>query len=168
MSTVAAAPAAAAPSATAPVVNEAELQAYRNILASDPKNAKAATELGNRLYDAGRYSEAVHYYQQALANDAKNIHVSTDLGTALWYLGRADEALAQFDKSLAIDPKHPQTLFNIGVVRSEGKSDPAGAIQSWEALLAANPSYPEAAKVRSMIDAAKQRLGTGRTGAASR
>ncbi len=141
--------AAAAPALApaAPIVNEGELQAYRNILASDPKNAKAATEIGNRLYDAGRYAEAVNYYQQAFQTDPKNVSLSTDLGTALWYLGRADEALAQFERSLAIQPDHPQTLFNMGIVRADGKQDYAGAIQAWEKLLASNPSYTAADKV---------------------
>src|SRR4029077_9073684 len=60
---------ASAPGAAlaAPVINEQELQAYRNVLASDPKNLRANVELGNRLYDAGRYAEAVPYYQQAFA-----------------------------------------------------------------------------------------------------
>lgn len=140
------------------VVNENELQAYRNILASDPKNAKAATEIGNRLYDAGRYAEAVTYYQQALQNDPKNVSVSTDLGTALWYLGRPDDALAQFDKSLNMQPNHPQTLFNLGIVRADGKQDHAGAIQAWEKLLASNPTYTAADKVRQLIADARGKV----------
>ena len=150
-------PAAPAP----PFVNEGELQAYRNILAADPKNAKAATELANRLYDAGRYAEAVPNYQQAFALEPKNVNVSTDLGTALWYSGRADDALAQFARSLTVNPTHPQTLFNVGIVRSEGKQDAAGAIEAWEKLLSTNPSYPEAEKVRRLIEDAKPKLTAG-------
>jgi tetratricopeptide (TPR) repeat protein len=54
-------------------------------------------ELANRLYDAGRYAEAIPYYQQAFTLDSTNVNVSTDLATALYYAGRVDEALAQFD-----------------------------------------------------------------------
>ena len=145
---VAAATTTAAPAA---VANEQELQAYRNILASDPKNVRANAELANRLYDAGRYNEAIPYYQQALAGDPKNVGVSTDLATALYYAGRADEALAQFDRSLAIDPKHGQTLFNVGIVKRDGKKDPQGAIVAWERLLSAVPDYPDAGKVKTML-----------------
>ena len=141
---------AAAPQSTT-LVTDADLQAYKNVLAQDPKNAGAAAALANKLYDAGRYSEAVPYYQQALANDPKNVNVSTDLGTALFYAGRPDEALAQLQKSLDLDPKHAQTLFNIGIVRRDGKQDRKGAVEAWERLLASNPSYPEAARVRSLI-----------------
>jgi cytochrome c-type biogenesis protein CcmH/NrfG len=147
---------AAAPAA----VNEQELQAYRNVLATDPKNLRANVELGNRLYDAARYAEAVPYYQQAFVLDSNDVSVSTDLATALYYSGRADDALRQFDKSLAIDPKHGQTLFNLGIVKRDAKNDPKGAIATWERLLTAVPDYSDAAKVRRMIDELKQQTGS--------
>jgi cytochrome c-type biogenesis protein CcmH/NrfG len=150
----ASAPASTAPQATA-VATESELQTYRDILARDPKNAKAAETLGNKLYDAGRYAESVPYYQQALANAPGNVHVSTDLGTAMYYSGRPDDALAQLDKSLAMDATHAQTLFNIGIVKRDGKKDPKGAVAAWERLLATSPGYPEAERVRALIAESK-------------
>jgi len=152
----------AAPAATAApagsFLNEQKAQAYRNVLASDPKNLRANVDLANLLYDAGRYGESVPYYQQAFVLDPKNVNVSTDLGTALHYAGRADDALAQFERSLTIDPKHAQTLFNIGVVRRDGKNDPKGAIEAWQRLLLTNPDYVDAAKVRTMIADLQRRL----------
>lgn len=155
---VAAASAAAAPATPAALANEQELQAYRNILASDPTNHRANTELANRLYDAARYAEAIPYYQQALRGDPTNVNISTDLATALYYSGRPDDALAQFDKSLAMDPKHGQTLFNVGIVRRDGKHDPKGAIAAWERLLGSVPDYADAGKVRTMIAELKTRV----------
>jgi tetratricopeptide (TPR) repeat protein len=133
------------------LVAEADLRPYRDILANDPKNARAAEALGNKLYDAGRYGEAVPYYQQSLVNDPKNVNVSTDLGTALFYAGRADEALVQLQKSLALDARHAQTLFNIGIVKRDGKNDRKGAVEAWERLLATNPGYADASKVQALI-----------------
>jgi tetratricopeptide (TPR) repeat protein len=156
------APPAGAPSASSlphdhptAVVNDNEVKAYKDILAADPKNAKAAVELANRFYDAGRYADAVPYYRQALAVEPKNANVSTDLATALFYSGRTDEALAQLDVSLAIDPAHAQTLFNLGIVRREGKKDARGAAEAWERLLKTHPNYPEAERVRTLLAEAK-------------
>lgn len=137
------------------VVNEQELQAYRDILERDPKNAKAALELANRLYDAGRYADAVPYYRQAIAAEPRNANVSTDLATALYYTGRTDEALDQLNASLAIDPTHAQTLFNLGIVRRDGKQDTQGAIDAWQRLLVAHPDYPDAERVRTLLAQAK-------------
>jgi len=149
--------AAADATPAAALVSEQELQGWRNILASDPRNLRANVELANRLYDAGRYADAIPYYQQAFTIDPKNVSVSTDLGTALYYAGRPDEALVQLERSLAIDPRHGQSLFNVGIVRRDGKHDPRGAITAWERLLASVPDYPEAGKVRTMIAELKTR-----------
>jgi cytochrome c-type biogenesis protein CcmH/NrfG len=136
---------------TAPVADEGELQAYRDILKADPGNVKAAVALANKLYDAHRFAEAVPAYRQALALNPKDVNVSTDLGTALYYAGQVDEALAQLDSSLKIDPTHGQTLFNIGIIRRDGRKDPRGAVEAWETLLKVSPGYPEAARVKSLI-----------------
>ncbi len=149
-----------APGAPQPgFVDERQVQALRDILAKDPRNLQAATQLGNLLYDAGRYADAVPAYQQAFALDPRNVNLSTDLGTALWYSGRADDALAQYDKSLAINPTHAQTLFNRGIVLNDGKQDLPQAIQSWERLLATNPNYPDRTKVEQLIEQTKQKVG---------
>jgi tetratricopeptide (TPR) repeat protein len=149
---------AAAP--TPPPATDIELQSWRNVLANDPANVRAAVELGNKLYDAGRFTEAIPYYQRAMTLSPKDINVSTDLGTSLWNAGRADDALAQFDRSLAIDAKHPQTLFNIGIVKLNGKKDAAGALAAWERLIASNPGYPDQPKVRQMMAEARAKLTT--------
>ncbi len=140
------------------LLDEQQAQALRNILARDPRNVQANTQLGNLLYDAGRYSEAIGPYQKAVEIDSRNVNLSTDLGTALWYSGRPDDAIAQFEKSLAIEPNHPQTLFNLGIVKRDGKKDLAGAVQAWEKLLAANPTYPDREKAQHLLDQARQQL----------
>lgn len=133
------------------LVNEEELKTFKDILKQDPQNARAAIEIGNRLYDANRHAEAIPYYRQAFTIEPRNVSVSTDLGTALFYAGLPDEALAQFEASLRIDPAHAQTFFNIGIVRRDAKKDMAGAVAAWEQLLEAQPAYPEAARVRALI-----------------
>ena len=134
------------------------MRAYRDILARDPQNAQAAVGAGNLLYDAQRYQEAIGFYQQAFAQNPSDIHVSTDLGTALWYAGRPDEALAQYDRSLAMNPSHAQTLFNVGIVKADGKRDYAGAIIAWETLLRTNPDYPAVAHVQTLLTDARRNL----------
>ena len=156
---VATSPPVAVQTVPAPLVDESELRAYRDILARDPTNVQAAVKAGNLLYDAHRYVEAVAFYQQAFALEPSDINVSTDLGTALWYAGRADEALAQYQTSLALNATHAQTLFNVGIVRADGKRDYAGAVAAWDTLLRTNPAYADVAKVRSMIADAQAKIG---------
>jgi len=67
------------------------------------------------------------------------------------YAGRPDEALLQLEQSLKANPTHAQTLFNIGIIRRDGKKDGKGAIEAWQRLLEIAPNYPEAARVRTLI-----------------
>lgn len=126
--------------------------------ASSMQTFGEAVDAGNRFYDAQKYDDAIPYYQRALTFNPSDINVSTDLGTALWYTGRIDAALSQYEKSLTIDKNHAQTLFNLGVVRADGKKDYAGAITVWETLLKTTPGYPQADKVRSLISDARAKL----------
>jgi tetratricopeptide (TPR) repeat protein len=152
------APTTATSGSGTPIVDESELRAYRDILARDPKNATAAVKAGNLLYDAQRYVEAIGFYQQAFALTPGDINLSTDLGTALWYVGRSDDALAQYEKSLALNATHAQTLFNVGIVRSDGTHDYRGAIAAWETLLRTNPGYQDVQKVQALLTTARGNL----------
>ncbi len=149
--------AATSTATSAPLVDEGALTAYRDILAHDPKNLTAAVNAGNLLYDGHRYVEAIPFYQQAFALNESDVNVSTDLGTALWYAGRPDEALAQYDRSLKMAPTHSQTLFNVGIVRADGKHDYPGAVMAWERLLATSPTYQNAASVRDLLADARRK-----------
>lgn len=154
--------ASAAQPATAPaaMVDEQSLKTYRDILAKDPGNFQAAVNAGNILYDGKRYDESIPYYRQAMQIKGDDVNVSTDLGTALWYSGKPDEALAQYEVSLRLAPDHAQTLFNVGIVRSDGKGDFKGAVQAWETLLRVNPAYPNASNVRTLITEARAKTGS--------
>jgi tetratricopeptide (TPR) repeat protein len=111
-------------------------------------------------YDNGRHREAVDWYGRALELDPGNANVRTDRGTSYWNLGQADAAIDEFKKSIEIAPTHPQTLYNLGVVYLHGKNNPAEARKFWEKLLAANPNYPDSAKIRQQLDALSN-TGTG-------
>jgi tetratricopeptide (TPR) repeat protein len=82
--------------------------------------------------------------------------VRTDMATAYWYLGNADTALSEFDKALTYQPNNPNTLFNRGMVRWQGKMDSAGALADWQKLLATDPSYDAKDKVLQMMAEVKQ------------
>jgi len=82
--------------------------------------------------------------------------VRTDMGTAYWYTGNPDQAIAEFNRALKYNATHPGTLFNMGVVKWQGKMDPAGAVQAWEQLLQTNPNYQQKQQVLDLIAKAKQ------------
>jgi tetratricopeptide (TPR) repeat protein len=78
------------------------------------------------------------------------------MATAYWYMGNADTAIAEFNKALTYAPNNPNTLFNLGLVKWQGKKDIDGAVADWKKLLAANPNYQGKDKVEQMMAEAKQ------------
>ena len=152
-------PAATVPDPNAFVQTEAALKAVLN---NQPADLQTLIQLGNLYYDNSRFQEAADYYGRALEQDPRNVPVRTDRGTCYWNLGKPDAAIADFQKSLEVDPAHAQTLFNLGVVYLHGKNDPVQAKAVWQKLLAANPGYPEKAKVQEMIASLSAETQSGR------
>jgi cytochrome c-type biogenesis protein CcmH/NrfG len=119
---------------------------------SQPSNAAVRVELANVYYDAERFDLAAPWYEAALKLDPKNLDASTDLGVCYFNLNQVDRALAQMDHSLSLDPKHVKTLLNQGIVRAFGKKDFAGAIESWQKVMAVAPTSTEAQQAKQGID----------------
>ena len=128
-------------------------------LKSDPNNPELLASIGNFYYDAQQYPTAVDYYGRALKAKPSDAAVRTDMATAYWYMGNADTAIAEFNKSLTYEPNKPNTLFNLGLVKWQGKMDINGAVADWEKLLATNPNYEGKDKVEQMIAEAKKHTG---------
>jgi cytochrome c-type biogenesis protein CcmH/NrfG len=149
--------------------NDAEAQAavaqaaapLLGAIEKNPQDYDSLVKLGNVYYDGQQYQTAIGYYQRALKIHPENADVRTDMGTALWYAGDADKALETMEASLKYQPGHPQTLFNLGWIRWQGKGDPKGAIEAWQQLLKANPDYPQKPQVEQYIAKAKEHATRG-------
>jgi cytochrome c-type biogenesis protein CcmH/NrfG len=57
----------------------------------------------------------------------------------MYYDGDADGAIAQLQQSLQYDPKDANSLFNLGMIKWQGKQDSKGALAAWQKLLKSNP-----------------------------
>jgi cytochrome c-type biogenesis protein CcmH/NrfG len=125
-------------------------------LAATPNDPALLAQAGNIYFDTQQFKDAVNYYNRALQRDPNNSNVRTDMATAYWYLGDPDRAIAEFDRVLKKEPNKPNALFNRGIVRWQGKMDIKGAVADWEALLKADPQYPQRSAVEQLIAQAKQ------------
>jgi cytochrome c-type biogenesis protein CcmH/NrfG len=149
------------PTAEAQAMVEQSAAPLLEAVNKNPNDYDALVKLGNVFYDGQQFANAIQYYERALALQPENVDVRTDMGTAYWYSGNADKALSELQTSLKYKPGHPQTLFNLGWVRWQGKADPKGAIEAWQQLLKANPDYPEKQKVEQYIAKAKEHASRG-------
>jgi len=127
-------------------------------LKTDPQNSQLLNEVGTIYKSTHQFKEAAQYYQQALDADPKNVAARTDLASCLFYQGDADGALKQIEQSLAYQPKDANSLFNLGMIKLQAKSDRRGAISAWQKLLKLNPDLPAEKKsvVQRLIAQAQQ------------
>src|SRR5918993_3038057 len=134
------------------ILDQAQVQALRNVVDRDPKNAVARAQLGNLYYDAGRYSDAIKWYSESITLNPKDVSVSTDLGVSYYYNNQPDLAIKQLEHSLQIDPKHTKALLNMGVVRAFGKQDLKGATEIWRRLVEIAPESQEGRQARQALE----------------
>ena len=125
-------------------------------LKTRPSDAALLANIANVYYDAQQFDQAIPYYQRSLKIRPENVDVRSDMATCYWYKNDANDAIAQYEKSLTYDPKHASTLYNLGVVRWQGKGDPQGAVRAWQTLLETNPNYENKARVLDLISRARQ------------
>ena len=124
-------------------------------LKTDPNNSDLLNQVATIYRMTHQFDIAATYYQKALQANPKNVGARTDLASCLFYQGDVDGAIGQLEKSLTYDPKHAGTLLNLGIVRWKGKSDAAGAIAAWDALLKYYPDYQNKEMVEKLIAEAK-------------
>ena len=128
-------------------------------LKSDPKNSDLLFQVGNIYKATHQFKDAAGYYDKALQADPKNIAIRTELASCLYYNGDVDGAISQLQRSLSYDPKDANSLFNLGVIKWQGKQDGPGALAAWQELLKSNPQLSadrKAAVQKLMADAEKK------------
>lgn len=125
-------------------------------LKKDPKNQGLLVRVAYFYKSAHQFKEAAGYFGQSLQLDPKNVAVRTEKASCLYYDGDVEGALAELQQSLKINPKDANSLFNLGMIRLNGKQDRAGAIAAWQELLKTNPGLDKKSIVEQMIAEARQ------------
>ncbi|MDI3280025.1 MAG: tetratricopeptide repeat protein [Bacillota bacterium] len=144
--------------------------AYRARLAATPQDFQTLVNLGNLHYDRGQYAEAITYYEQALALNPDDVNVLVDTGTAYFYRQPSDpdRALAYYQRALERAPTFPNALYNKGIVLWQGKGDLLAARRAFEEFLRVQPSGPNAAAARQIIEEIDRNLPLAGKGSGSK
>ena len=136
-------------------------------LKTDPKNKDLLLRVAYFYKSAHQFKDAARYLEQALQVDPKNVAVHTERASCLYYDGDIDGALAELQQSLKISPTDANSLFNLGMMRLNGKQDSVGAIAAWQELLKTHPSLDKKPIVEQMIAEAQHKnsaMSPGMTG----
>jgi cytochrome c-type biogenesis protein CcmH/NrfG len=107
-------------------------------LKTDPNNAGLLEQIAKIYRSTHQFQEAIGYFERALKINPKNVATRTEMASCLYYTGDVDGAIAQLQQSLKDDPNNANSLFNLGVIKWQGKKDAEGAIAAWQRLLKSN------------------------------
>ena len=108
-------------------------------LKTDPGNTTVLAELAAIYNSTHQFNEAADYYRRIAQVDPKNVAARTKLAGSLYYGGDVDGAIRELNKALASDPDDVNALFNLGLIKLQGKTDAKGALAAWQRLLKAHP-----------------------------
>jgi cytochrome c-type biogenesis protein CcmH/NrfG len=108
-------------------------------LKSNPKDSALLAQVGALYHTSHQFSEAATYYGKAVEADPRNVAVRTRYASSLYRSGDVDGAIAQLNQALRYDPKDANSLFDLGMIRLQGKGDGKGALAAWQQLLKSNP-----------------------------
>jgi cytochrome c-type biogenesis protein CcmH/NrfG len=128
-------------------------------LKGDPTNKDLLIQVAKIYSSTHQFKEAAVYYDKAVQVDPKDVALRTQLASTLYYNGDVDGAISQLQQSLHYDPKDANSLFNLGMIKWQGKQDSKGALAAWQLLLKSNPQLSEerkAAVQKLMADAQMQ------------
>ena len=122
-----------------------------------PSDPDLAAERAPLLVRLGRYEEGVAEYERAasLYGEKAAPYVRARIKAAeTWIkLGRHDKALAQYDLALKASP-HDMNALRALAAEQEARSDPAGALRTYETISALEPSNDAARRrVEELKDA---------------
>jgi len=132
-------------------------------LKDDPKNADLLSQIGKIYFSTHQFKDAADYLNKALEIKPKDNPTRTLLASCLYYDGDVDGALTQLGQAIANDPKDANALFNLGMIRWQGKKDTKGALEAWGRLLRTNPQLEPAKKAQVEKLMAQVREGNGAT-----
>ena len=108
-------------------------------LKNSPNDSATLMQVGALYYTTGQFKEASAYYERALQVEPANVGNRVKLATSLFRDGDADGAIAQLNQALTYNPKDANALFDLGMVKLQGKQDNKGALAAWHQLLKSNP-----------------------------
>jgi cytochrome c-type biogenesis protein CcmH/NrfG len=115
-------------------------------LKSDPNNVALLIQIGSVYHGSHQFKDAATYYARAIQADPKNVDAHTKLAISLYRNNDIDGAITELNRALSIDPKDANSLFNLGIIRLQGKQDPKGALAAWQKLIKLNPQLDPARK----------------------
>jgi len=126
---------------------------FKEVLASDPKNADAHYYLGNIYYNRKDYETSLPHFEEAAKIDYKSVEKLMAWGENQRALKQFDRAIVQFQKVIGFEPNNANAYYALGLTYV-GLNNSIGASQQLRKLEPLNK--PLADKLSKEIDNLKK------------
>ena len=93
---------------------DAAIQAYQDLLKTNPKNAVFMNMIGIAYLDLAKMDQAKHYFSAAAKADKKYSSAVNNLGMVYYHQKNFRAAIRQYQKAVAIDPTQAAAHSNLG------------------------------------------------------
>lgn len=114
------------------------ISVLQRVLEIEPRDANAASLLGDILYSRTRRTEALTAWRKAVDADPRHFSALRDLGMALLEDGKTPEALAFLTRASEAQPEHLATTLLVSDMQAR-TGNPEAARQAFERALQKNP-----------------------------
>jgi Flp pilus assembly protein TadD len=131
------------------------IEAYNDLLKSDPTNEKATVGIGMTNLEKGDLKAAEETLGKAAESPTASREVFYNLGEVKFAKGEADEAAKWYQKAADSDKTWGKPLFKLGLV-SLNKGDKDATIKMMEKVIEVDPTSPEAAQAKAIVEQLKK------------
>ena len=128
-------------------------------IARDSNDHAALIELGHLYMQQQRLQAAADVSMRAVRmrpRAKESAEAFAHLGMILWGANELEPGLQSIEQALMLSPDLPEALLYKGIILFAGANDPRGAISAWERYLAVAPPGAETARVRGMLEMARE------------
>lgn len=148
-----------APMAGIGTVDEQELRALQEKVASNPKDVASRERLGHLYLQLQDYENVFQMSHEAIQQDPHSVESRVHMGMVLFAMQETHGAMKQFEQALLMKHDDPEALLFKGLVQFQGQNDLNGAKATWEHYLkTAAPDDPGQTKARTLLDMVNSRL----------
>jgi len=116
---------------------------YNTVLASQPDNIVALSNLAAIYYQQGRYDDAEQNLRKVIVAAPNNSNARSLLGVIYFRKGLIEDSFNELTRAVALDPRNAEAHNYLGIVLSEKGWNAAGE-QEIRRAIELNPQYPDA------------------------
>jgi tetratricopeptide (TPR) repeat protein len=117
------------------MTNLAPLLLLLGALCSSAAGLEVAFDAANKLYEEGKYGEAVTAYEAMLTNGIRSAPLYYNLGTACYRAGRMGAAVLAFRRAEELTPRDANLRANLQFVRQKVNGEDKTVVPAWRAWL---------------------------------